>query len=52
VVAVSEGGGYAIPPAPPPPPPMMMARGERYSTAIQPGEQKLQVNVAMIFELQ
>lgn len=53
VVAVSESGGYAVPPAPPPPPPMMMARGERdYSTNIQPGEQKLQVSVGMIFELQ
>ena len=52
VVAVSESGGYAVPPAPPPAP-MMMAKGERdYSTSIQPGEQKLQVNVAMTFELQ
>jgi len=52
VVSVSESGGYAVPPAPPPPP-MMMARGERdYSTNIQPGEQKLQVSVAMTFELQ
>lgn len=51
VVSVSEGGGYAMPP-PPPPMPMMMARGERDSTSIQPGEQKLQVNVAMTFELQ
>jgi hypothetical protein len=51
VVSVSEGGGYAVPP-PPPPMPMMMARGERDSTSIQPGEQKLQVNVAMTFELQ
>jgi uncharacterized protein YggE len=52
VVAVSEGGGYAMPPPPPPAPPMMMARGERDSTSIQPGEQKLQVSVAMTFELQ
>lgn len=51
VVAVSESGGYAVPPAPPPVP-MMMARGERDSTTIQPGEQKLQVSVAMTFELQ
>jgi uncharacterized protein YggE len=51
VVAVSESGGYAVPPAPPPAP--MMARAyERDSTSIQPGEQKLQVNVAMTFELQ
>jgi uncharacterized protein YggE len=31
---------------------MMMARGERDSTSIQPGEQKLQVSVAMTFELE
>jgi uncharacterized protein YggE len=51
VVAVSESGGYAVPP-PAPPVPMMMARGERDSTSIQPGEQKLQVSVAMTFELE
>ena len=51
VVSLSESGGYAVPPAPPPVP-MMMARGERDSTSIQPGEQKLQVNLAMTFELQ
>jgi len=50
VVSVSENGGYAAPP--PPPVPMMMARGERDSTSIAPGEQKLQVNLAMTFELQ
>ena len=51
VVAVSESGGYAVPPAPPPVP--MMARAyERDQTSIQPGEQKLQVSVAMTFELQ
>jgi len=49
VVSVSESGGYA----PPPPMPMVMAaRAERDQTAIDPGEQKLQVNVAMTFELQ
>jgi uncharacterized protein len=51
IVSVSESGGYAVPP-PAPPMPMMMARGERDSTAIQPGEQKLQVSLAMTFELQ
>jgi uncharacterized protein len=51
VVSVSESGGYAVPP-PAPPMPMMMARGERDSTSIQAGEQKLQVNVAITFELQ
>jgi uncharacterized protein YggE len=30
----------------------MMARAERDSTPVQPGEQKLQVNLAMTFELQ
>src|SRR5579884_3969810 len=51
LVAVSESGGYAVPPPAPPMAPMMMARGERDSTQIQPGEQKLQVSLAMIFEL-
>lgn len=51
VVSVSESGGYAVPP-PAPPVPMMMARAERDSTSIQPGEQKLQVTLAMTFELQ
>jgi uncharacterized protein YggE len=50
VVAISESGGFAIPP--PAPPMVMMARGERDSTSIQPGEQKLQVSLAMTFELQ
>jgi uncharacterized protein len=49
VVSVSESGGYA----PPPPMPMVMAaRAERDQSAIDPGEQKLQVGVAMTFELQ
>ena len=51
IVSVSESGGYAVPPAPPPMP-MMMARGERDSTSIVPGEQKLQVSLGMTFELQ
>jgi hypothetical protein len=51
VVSVSESGGYA-PPPPMPPMVMMAARGERDQTAIDPGEQKLQVNVSMTFELQ
>ena len=49
LVAVNEsGGGYA----PPPPMPMMMARGQRDSTRIDPGEQKLTVSLGMTFELQ
>ena len=50
VVSVSESGGYA--PPPPMPPMVMAARAERDQTAIDPGEQKLQVGVAMTFELQ
>ena len=50
VVSVSESGGYA--PPPPMPPMVMAARAERDQTAIDPGEQKLQVAVSMIFELQ
>jgi hypothetical protein len=50
VVAVSESGGYAVPPPAPPMP--MMARMEAAQTKIEPGEQKLQVSVAMTFELQ
>ena len=49
LVSVSESGGYAVPP-PAPPQPMMMARDA--STKIDPGEQKLQVSLAMVFELQ
>ncbi|MGN6059250.1 MAG: SIMPL domain-containing protein [Sphingomicrobium sp.] len=50
IVALSESGGYA----PPPPMPMIMtgARMQAAETRIEPGEQKLQVNVAMTFELQ
>ena len=49
VVSVSESGGYS------PPPPMPMYRAEAAQAAdskIDPGEQKLQVNLAMTFELQ
>lgn len=51
VVAINESGGYYAPPPAPPPAPMM-ARAEMASTRIEPGEQKLQVNVGMTFELQ
>jgi uncharacterized protein len=50
VVSVSEGGGYYAPPPPPAPAPMM-ASAERSYTKIEPGEQKLQVSVSMVFEL-
>lgn len=50
VISVSEGGGYYAPP-PPPPAPVMMA-AERSYTKIEPGEQKLQVSLSMVFELQ
>lgn len=52
VVSVSESGSYA-----PPPPPMpyaaerIMATGAP-ATKIEPGEQKLQVSLSMVFELQ
>jgi len=51
VVAVSESGGYA-PPPPMPPRVMMAERSQAADTVIDPGEQKLQVGVAMTFELQ
>ena len=51
VVSVSESGGYAVPPAPPPMP--VMARAyDSAQTKIEPGDQNLQVSVAVTFELQ
>jgi uncharacterized protein YggE len=50
VVALSEsGGGY---PMPPPMPVMMEARAKAADTSIEAGEQKLQVTLAVTFELQ
>jgi len=50
VVSVSESGGsYAVPP---PMPVMMAERAQAADSKIDPGEQKLQVNLAMTFELQ
>jgi uncharacterized protein YggE len=52
IVSVNETGGYYAPP-PPPAPVMMDARmASAPATKIEPGEQKLQVNLAMVFELQ
>jgi uncharacterized protein YggE len=49
IVAVSESGGYAVPP----PMPMAVQRmSANAETKIDPGEQKLEVNLAMVFELQ
>jgi uncharacterized protein YggE len=51
IVSVSESGGYA---PPPPMPPMVMARmaAQESDTRIDAGEQKLQINLSMTFELQ
>ncbi len=49
IVAVSEGGGnYPVPP----PVPMMTEARANADTTVEPGEQKLQVTLAMTFELQ
>ena len=50
VVSISESGRSY--PVPPPMPVMMEARAQAASSKIDPGEQKLQVNLAMTFELQ
>jgi uncharacterized protein len=50
VVSVSESSGSY--PVPPPMPVMMEARAQAADTKIDPGEQKLQVTLAMTFELQ
>lgn len=50
IVSVAESGGSY--PVPPPMPMMAVARAERADTKIEAGEQKLQVNLAMTFELQ
>jgi len=50
IVAITESGGYAVPP---PMPVMMEARmASLPATKIEAGEQKLQVNLAITFELQ
>jgi hypothetical protein len=50
VVSVEENGGNY--PVPPPVPIFAAARMAQAETKIEPGEQKLQVNLAMTFELQ
>jgi uncharacterized protein YggE len=50
IVSMSESGGYAPPPMPPMV--MMAERSQAADSKIDAGEQKLQVNVAMTFELQ
>jgi uncharacterized protein len=50
VVSVSETGSSY--PVPPPMPMVMMQRAEAADSKIDPGEQKLQVNLTMTFELQ
>jgi uncharacterized protein YggE len=49
LLSVSENGGYS---APPPMPYAMAAQARDSSTKIDPGEQQLQVTLAMSFELQ
>ena len=49
LLSVSESGGYAVPP---PMPMVMRAQAADASTKIDPGEQQLQVTLAMTFELQ
>jgi uncharacterized protein YggE len=49
LVSVSESGGYAVPP---PPMPVMAMERDSAATKIDPGIQKLQVNLGMVFELQ
>ena len=53
IVSVSESGGFAPPPVPPMPV-MMEARAANQAadTSIVPGEQKLQVGLSMVFEVQ
>ncbi len=50
IISISESQGYSPPPYPMP---QMVARAEKAAdTAIEPGEQKLSVNVSVSFELE
>jgi uncharacterized protein YggE len=50
IVAISESGGSY--PVPPPMPMMMEARAQNADSKILPGEQKLQVTLSIVFDLQ
>ena len=50
IVSISESGGSS--PVPPPMPVMMEARNQAADSKIMPGEQKLQVSLSIIFDLQ
>lgn len=50
IVSISESGGSH--PVPPPMPMMMEARGAAADTKIVPGEQRLQVSLSIVFDLQ
>lgn len=52
IVSINETSGYYAPPPPMPPQPMAAVMAHRAESSIEPGEQKLQVSVAMTFELQ
>ena len=47
---ISESGGSS--PVPPPMPMMMEARAQSADSKILPGEQKLQVTLSIVFDLQ
>ena len=49
IISISESGAHA---PPPPMPYAMAASAERADTKIMPGEQKLEVSLSMVFELQ
>jgi uncharacterized protein YggE len=50
IVSISESGGSS--PIPPPMPMMMEARAQSADSKILPGEQKLQVTLSIVFDLQ
>jgi uncharacterized protein YggE len=50
IVSISESGGSS--PVPPPMPMMMEARAQSADSKILPGEQKLQVTLSIVFDLQ